>query len=169
MRGRGWRSGRRGRRSKRDTKGTKEAQRTRRRKRARDARRKTDLDQLRTALELYYDANGSYPLSAPGPEWFSSEPSQCCGISDNNGNWIPGIKGVYIPTLPQDPRGSAGVPQPVCGPWISAYLYKSDGTRYTLLSHCAPETPWTSSDGFYDPNRPTWAWKVCSDSNACIW
>ena len=131
------------------------------RAKSRDARRRTDINQLRLALELYYDANGSYPLSAAGPNWYSSQPGQCCGVSDNGGNWIPGLAPTYIPFLPREPLPGTGRPQPICGPWIPAYLYFSNGTGYTLLSHCSPETTWTSSDGFYDPSRPTWAFKVC--------
>ncbi len=133
---------------------------------ARDARRKADLDQLRTALELYYDSNGTYPVT--GVTWFSSEPNNALG--NNGGNWIPGLAPTYIPTLPHDPRAGVGVPNPPCSaPWLQAYLYRSDtGASYKLLSHCAPEGAWTSSDGFYDPVRPTWAWKVCSgDPTAC--
>lgn len=134
------------------------------RSKARDARRKADLNQLRTALAFYYDSNNAYP--ATGSVWFSSEP-QCCGVSNNGGNWIPGLTPTYMSALPRDPRGGPGVPQPTCGPWISAYLYLSDTVNYTLLSHCAPEGAWTSSDGFYDPTRPTWAWRACSSQTLC--
>lgn len=131
------------------------------RAKSRDARRKADLNQLRLALELYYDTNGAYPPSAPGPSWYSSESPQCCTATNNGGNWIPGLAPTYIPVLPRDPLPGTGRPQPTCGAWNSSYLYVSNGQGYTLLSHCSPEGAWTSSDGFYDPARPTWSWRVC--------
>ena len=130
---------------------------------ARDARRKADLNQLRTALAFYYDSNNAYP--GTGSAWFESE-NGCCG-NYNSGNYIPGLTPAYISTLPRDLRGGAGTPQPTCGPWLQAYIYFSDTVNYTLLSHCAPEGTWTSSDGFYDPSRRTWAWRVCSSQTLC--
>lgn len=129
------------------------------RAKSRDARRKADLSQLRLALELYYDANGAYPPSAAGPNWYSSEPGD--NGSNNGGNWIPGLTPTYMSSLPRDPLGGAGRPSAICTSWRSAYLYISNGQGYTLLSHCSPEMPWTSSDSFYDTSRPTWAWRVC--------
>ena len=130
---------------------------------SRDIRRKIDMNQLRTALELYYDSNAGYPST--GGLWFSSEQSDNVGY--NGGNYIPGIT-PYMPTLPRDPRGGVSPIQPTCSTWKSAYLYKSDGANYKLLSHCAPEGVWNSTDSFYDPAHPTWAWKVCSgDPTAC--
>src|SRR5581483_12201483 len=35
-------------------------------KKARDARRKTDIQRLKVALEAYYNENGHYPLTGPG-------------------------------------------------------------------------------------------------------
>lgn len=87
--------------------------------------------------------------------------------SNNGGNWIPGLAPTYISVLPRDPRGGTSQIQPTCGGWQAAYLYLSNGTNYKLLSHCAPDNPWTSGDTFYDPVRPTWAWKVCSGEPAC--
>ena len=129
------------------------------RAKARDARRKADLNQLRLALELYYDTNGAYPPSAAGPNWYSSEPGD--NGSNNGGNWIPGLTPTYIPILPRDPVGGAGRPAAICTTWRSAYLYISNGQGYTLLAHCSPEIPWTSSDSFYDTSRPTHAWRTC--------
>ena len=129
------------------------------RAKSRDARRKADLNQLRLALELYYDTNGAYPPSAAGPNWYSSEPGD--NASNNGGDWIPGLTPTYIPSLPRDPLGGAGRPSALCITWRSAYLYVSNGQGYTLLSHCAPEVPWTSSDSFFDPSRPTHAWRTC--------
>lgn len=136
------------------------------RAKSRDARRKADLNQLRLALELYYDANGAYP-STIGFPWLSSEPTD--SVPNNGGNWIPNLAPQYISVLPRDPKGGTGHPNPPCiiNGHKEAYLYSSDTINYALLSHCAPEAIWTSSDPFYDPARPTWAWKVCSGPPAC--
>ena len=129
---------------------------------ARNARRKADLSQLRIALELYYDANNAYPST--GSVWFSSEPGDN-GLY-NAGVYIPGVSPAYIAILPREPRGGTSLIQPTCSTWLSAYLYLSGGPDYTLLSHCGPEGTLTSSESFYDPIRPTWAWKVCSGGAA---
>ena len=134
------------------------------RAKSRDARRKADLNQLRLALELYYDANGAYPPSAAGPNWYSSEPGD--NGSNNGGNWIPGLTPTYIPSLPRDSLGGAGRPSAICTSWRSAFLYIANVQGYTLLGHCSPEVPWTSSDSFYDTFRPTHAWKICV--NLCV-
>lgn len=130
---------------------------------ARDVMRKDTMKQLQLALELYYNSNESYPVGG----WFSSEPGDV--VSNNGGNWIPGLAPTYIPVLPRDPLGGTSLIQPVCGPWKSAYLYRSvdGGKNYKLLAHCAPENTWTASDRFYDPVRPYWAWRLCSGEPAC--
>lgn len=59
---------------------------------ARDARRKQDLHQLATAIELYYDANGEYP-----PDDSSNS---------TNNDWSPDFKAKlapYLKVLPRDP------------------------------------------------------------------
>lgn len=67
---------------------------------ARDSRRKQDLNSLRVALQLYYQANGSYPLT--GGNWNLA--------SANPTGWIPGITPTYISTLPTDPKSNGGNP-----------------------------------------------------------
>ena len=39
------------------------------RAKARDARRVADLKQIQTALELFYDSQGRYPITGGGPNW----------------------------------------------------------------------------------------------------
>lgn len=39
------------------------------RSKARDAKRKQDTLQIRTALQMYYNDNGSYPLPFPAGNW----------------------------------------------------------------------------------------------------
>lgn len=138
------------------------------RARARDAQRKAALKQLRTAIELYFDANNSYPStsgilysSEPGDNWSN-------GLNDN-GAWIPGLIPTFISKLPRDPLGGNST-NPACTPFAGrkrAYLYISNGNSYFLLAHCSPENTWDMSDSFYDPIRPTWAWKVCANQPYC--
>ena len=129
---------------------------------ARNVRRKTDLTQLRLALELYYNSNTSYPTT--GGVWFSSNPDDNPVTNYNGGNYIPGLAPAFMSVLPRDPGG----PGTGCADWKPAYLYNSNGSTYTLLSHCAPEGAMSPTDSFYDPIRPTWAWKVCSGQVGCI-
>lgn len=97
------------------------------RAKARDARRIADFKQIQTALELYYDTNGSYPLGSQGSGvWSSHAPGY-----GNNDNYIVGLAPTYIPTLPRDPRYDEGG---------SGYLYNSNGTDYILIAHFVMET-----------------------------
>lgn len=94
--------------------------------RARDTQRKNDLKQIQTALQLYYQDNGRYPVSNP--------PGFCCGswvYSTGSQPWIPGLTTNYIKKVPVDPI-NAGY-----GPWDGGnlYAYSSDGTHYNLVSH----------------------------------
>jgi general secretion pathway protein G len=127
---------------------------------AEDARRKQDLYALQTALELYRNDFGRYPIA-----------NQWSGVSDNGGNlptsgpggYIPGLAPDYIGVLPTDPKGETVV-------W-SGYLYVSDsiGSSYKLLSHSIGPNTYPSVGGqFYDPLRPGWSWMVCNGP-ACLY
>lgn len=74
---------------------------------ARDARRQQDIKQIQTAMELYYSANGSYPLE----NWCDSSKGSAgtsCG-SVNGNDWSEsshihtGLVPNFIPDLPVDP------------------------------------------------------------------
>ena len=132
------------------------------RARGRDARRKTDLKQLEIALITYYDEYRVFPST--NGVWFSSESGD--GASYNSGNYIPGLAPVYITNLPRDPGGVKNA-SASCNGWKAAYLYKSNGLSYKLLSHCSQESTWDSASEFYDPVRPTWGWKACGGFLAC--
>ncbi len=54
-------------------------------KQSRDSRRKTDLEQIRQALEMYRSENGTYPAQGAG-------------------NTPSGLTPTYITTLPADPK-----------------------------------------------------------------
>lgn len=74
-------------------------------KKSRDSRRKADLAEVKTALELYYDDNLIYPGS--GVTYTT--------LSDH-------ISPTYIKIVPEDPRN--------VGSYV--YSYISDGDEFTL-------------------------------------
>lgn len=132
------------------------------RAKARDTTRKSDLRQLQTALEMYYNDNGKYPIT--NDTWYGYQTSGCGvagGLSGQEG-YIPGLAPTYMAKLPVDPSRKFGE--------CSGYLYRSDGNgiNYKLLSHTnAPESFPSIGQTFYDPARPTWAWMICSKEPAC--
>ena len=72
---------------------------------ARDTRRKEDLYQLRTAIELYYNTNGSYPSTgATIPSWRGALSYGSYGTGSTG--YIPGVVPNYIAVLPLDPKGT---------------------------------------------------------------
>lgn len=77
---------------------------------ARDAKRISDLREMRSALELYYTANGTYP--SIGGWVFSCESSW---------STLQTALSPYMATLPVDPRNSG------CAPWTTGqygYAYR---------------------------------------------
>ncbi|MDP3645644.1 MAG: prepilin-type N-terminal cleavage/methylation domain-containing protein [bacterium] len=132
------------------------------RMKGRNARRVSDLKQLQLAVVEYYDLNSGFPST--GGVWYSSAIGD--QVDNNGGNWIPGLKPKYVETLPTDPGGTKSA-DAACATAKAAYRYKSDGVSYKILSNCAPEGAWESSDPFYDPMRPAYAWMVCGGNTAC--
>ncbi len=85
------------------------------RMKARDARRISDLEQIKIALELYYDSNNNYPTV----EGAGLNTNAYC-YSYHNSSWTDLSTKLkpYISTLPKDPINSS------CGPWLaSCYTY----------------------------------------------
>lgn len=139
------------------------------RARGRDAKRNSDMKQIEVALSYFYDsagANGIKSYPSTGGAWYSSESGD--NVSNNGGDWVPGLAPNYIDALPRNPGGGEINDNVNCGSGVkSSYRYKSDGHSYKLLAYCSPEATWNSSYTFYDPVRPTWAWMVCAGSTAC--
>ncbi|HCN45521.1 MAG TPA: hypothetical protein DIT18_07565 [Pseudomonas sp.] len=82
--------------------------------------RKVDLANVKTALEAYHQAHGTYPPS----EKFDGLHSTA---GKDSANWIVGLAPDFIDTLPLDPaRSGESMPQ---------YLYVSDGTDYKVIAH----------------------------------
>lgn len=131
------------------------------RAKARDAKRKVEMVQVRTALELYKNDFGSYPLAFPGV-WGGVSTVPCGpGNGQTNGAnaYIAGLTPTYISVLPVDP-GTLGT--------CKGYLYSSDGNNYKLLIHASYEGTYpTVGQPWYDPCRPTWALMLCSEEPAC--
>ncbi len=130
-----------------------------------DAKRKADLKELQGALEAYYQQNGSYPATLNN-EWWGHAANAYSKSESGSEAYIPNLTPTYLGKLPQDPK----LDPTAAGGWGGAYLYRSDGTSYKLLAHAPIQsdvgtTP--TSDPFYDPARPTWAWMVCSGEPAC--
>jgi prepilin-type N-terminal cleavage/methylation domain-containing protein len=120
------------------------------RAKAKGAKQKGDLIQLRTAIEAYYNDNGSYPST--GGSWWALCPSYNPGGTKTNtgaSGYIPNLAPTYIPVLPTDPNsdGAGG-----------CYLYRSDANDYKLIVHgtfagvtCSPGLP--TSVGLWEPAR----------------
>ena len=77
---------------------------------ARDAKRKADLEEIRSALELYKADCNNYPSSLPSPG--SSLTANCTGTVNT-----------YLKKVPGDPSTGA------------AYPYGLSGTSYVICSH----------------------------------
>lgn len=140
------------------------------RKKARGARRVSDMRQIMTALEMYYDNNNVYPN--PGWGW-RSECSAWGGFSASN--VIPGLVPTYLPTFPADPAMDKSAS-------TACYLYLSNGTDYTLLDHNITEfssADYQSQPSLVDPTRDggsngcvvdgsnIWSWKVATPGGKC--
>lgn len=59
------------------------------RKKARDAKRVSELREIKKALEIYFDDNGSYPST--------------CAMSYSGASWAAVLPTNYLPRMPLDP------------------------------------------------------------------
>lgn len=90
-------------------------------KRSRDTKRKTDLEEIRTAIELYRSNNNLYPTSDVDCQ---PDPNGIRDVGDN----------IYLSKIPTDPR---------CPTYT--YYYTSTGSDYTIGAYL--EQGGTSSCG----------------------
>ena len=86
---------------------------------SRDARRLSDIKQIRTALEMYFDQNNSYPIDSGnlghGYNYGCIGPD---GFQDTN------CPNAYMEVIPSDPKG------------VYSYVYSSTtGLNYELSYH----------------------------------
>lgn len=79
---------------------------------SRDAQRKSDLGQIQKALEMYYNDNGKYPLTA-----------DLQALLNSGGSWTAASgQTIYMKTVPKGPKGES-------------YCYESnDGTYYKIYA-----------------------------------
>ena len=101
------------------------------RRKARDAQRLNDIQQMQTALEIYYNHNSAYPIGTAFSSWASNWDNAGCCINLYNGL----VGGKYIVSLPSDPINKEGGTGNYLGdntPIDQAYYYNSNGTTYVL-------------------------------------
>jgi type II secretion system protein G len=105
----------------------------------RDSKRKADLEQIRTGLELYKADCNQYPANLPGVG--SSLTGTCTGVTNT-----------YIQSMPGDPSS------------VSSYYYNRVSTvTYNLCSHLEdPPTPAGSTSGCGSCNPSPCRYKVTS-------
>jgi type II secretion system protein G len=123
---------------------------------ANDVRRKSDLHQIVTALELYNTKNGSYPTTG------ATAPNNSATYSTQASGWLSAL--VADGDLPGAPKDPVNVDK---GPWCwssatgknTIYTYASDGTHYILcgwmentsdtqtLQNRDVPNPWNTSQG----------------------
>ena len=102
------------------------------RAKSRDARRKEDLYQIRTALELYYTDNGHYPIiSSP---WACSATTNLGNCSNASWNNLATQLHPYIPSLPKDPVNTNISDPTFDGNLTYAYYSTSSGSDYDLIA-----------------------------------
>lgn len=103
------------------------------RKKGRDARRVSDIKQLQLALELYYDACGSYPVAAQ----FTDTSGTGCSDGGLVGN-------SYIAAVPNDPTSGLGYAYEAIGSGAICSSYHL-GTKLETAGHTV-----LNSDADYD-------------------
>ncbi len=127
------------------------------RERARDVQRKSDLDQTKKALRLYYNDNNLYP------ETGGSNRIKACGIpATTTFEWeSPFACGsmVYMKLLPQDPANQGGAP-------TYQYTQRSEGQNFCLwatLENKSDEDVTRSQTRCSDCTVDTDDYVVCAD------
>ncbi len=111
-----------------------------------DAQRLSNLTSVQTALEVYYAANGSYPIS--GGDYLSTctSPSYGSTVSPSSAV-IPGITPTYLATVPTDPQSN--------GVNTCCYYYKGTATDYKFkLYSCGTNTVACSGAIGAEPSFP---------------
>ena len=96
--------------------------------RAEDVRRYADMNQIKTALTMYYSDNRSYPDT--GGRWFTvctNGADPVARTTSGPDGYIPNLAPEYISQLPTDPSGCTGG-------GFKGYLYASDGQDYKFLA-----------------------------------
>jgi prepilin-type N-terminal cleavage/methylation domain-containing protein len=101
------------------------------RERGRDAKRLSDLNQVRTALEEYAtDHNGNYPSTGGSSNYQGNCSSFGSYPLTGATGYIPNLAPMYISVLPADPLPTS----------ISCYIYTSNGSDYMLMAYGSMES-----------------------------
>ena len=121
---------------------------------ARDARRKSDLDEIQRAFQMYYVSHGNYPdlFTAPGTV-------DCGAITSAPSGWLS----PYMNTIPSDPLWNQNIGSPNL-PYDYEYccIYEpgnscvaNGGQAYAIWAHMETSsgnvgsTDWTSPGNFW--------------------
>lgn len=145
------------------------------RKKARDAKRNSELTSLRTAFQVYFDDNGSYPVvtAATDTNWRST----CSGAGGAlTGTFtsvaasavVPSVPVAFFPNyisqMPMDPLNQAGTGTNYC------YAYRSNGSQYKVVLYNISEAT-AAPANLVDQASPTTAtkWAICEGATACLW
>jgi len=87
------------------------------RAKSRDARRLSDIKQIKTALEMFYDQNLQYPAAPVGTTTLGVDSASAC-LTANGWTTTGGCVGtIFMQRVPKDPQ-----------PSTRAYLYARGGT-----------------------------------------
>ena len=125
-------------------------------KRSRDTKRISDLEQVRSALELYKIDNGVYPGSSDNAGNFETL-SPNLDPGDGTGPLVP----AYMPNIPQDPKSTAQTPvfyyyEPVANANQQVYSYclcaclEQVASCTTLVSNtCGSSVPFINECNYY--------------------
>ncbi|MEX2052427.1 MAG: prepilin-type N-terminal cleavage/methylation domain-containing protein [Candidatus Paceibacterota bacterium] len=132
---------------------------------ARDVKRKAELRQITTALELYYDSYGLYPPYRPASSCGGSRPDWATSICTES-NWLSTDINFlnFMPSLPKDPLNKINGQDD--SPWwyANSYTYgvNADRSQYDLL---------TNLENISDPERcelRLWrSWSVWAGETGC--
>ena len=123
------------------------------RERARDTRRKQDLQQMRAALEVYYNTNGQYPLEvncAGNGTYSNCDPDT--GWPESNPLWTELVGGGYIESLPVDPIND------------STYKYYYEDAGNDRDNFCLRATLESGEDFYVRGGYPPYAMGGCSNN-----
>lgn len=106
------------------------------RNKARDALRKADMTQMRTAINLYYDENDSYPICGSWDDnaadfGASVQVGSNCYSTVLNTALTASAK-PYLGQLPKDPKNPTNDPT-VDATYIYRYVSNSNGSAYALV------------------------------------
>jgi len=106
------------------------------RNKARDALRKADMTQMRTAINLYYDENGQYPICGT---WDANAADLGASLQDGSDCYNTVLKAAltqgvkpYLGIMPKDPKNSANSPT-TDATYLYRYVSQTNGTEYALV------------------------------------